>query len=312
MIEKIATFYLTEEQAKPFLDENQGYVRRMKRAFNTRSSKEFKAAVEDYNRRIIRLRQDGTIARNLDQMRSLNLDLVDRILTQTYERTVSPRAHLLKKYEAGSDNVYGELLARFSSEIFQKTNLRSDQVFVDLGSGVGNVVLQAALEIGCESWGCEIMKDATELAELQHREFKARCRLWGLLPGQVHLEKGDFMKNTEISKALQRADVVLVNNQVFQPQLNNDLVHRFLDLKEGCQIVSLKKLVDPDKRITERNMNSIANLFTWVQKDVEYYSNMVSWAETSGTYQIVKKDSSAIEEFQRRSQGGRESSLFDD
>ena len=52
--------------------------------------------------------------------------------------------------------------------------MKCDQIFVDLGSGVGNCVLQAALEVGCESCGCEMMDKACNLAELQEEEFKAR------------------------------------------------------------------------------------------------------------------------------------------
>ncbi|MBN6743433.1 hypothetical protein JKG47_23855, partial [Acidithiobacillus sp. MC6.1] len=81
-----------------------------------------------------------------------------------------------------------ELLDSVISKILKETKLMSDQVFLDLGSGVGNVVLQAALEVGCESWGCEMMKNAYTLADRQKEEFQARCRLWGGKPGRVRLE----------------------------------------------------------------------------------------------------------------------------
>ena len=37
------------------------------------------------------------------------------------------------------------------------------------------------------------MHNACELANIQETEFKARCQLWGLAPGSVHLERGDFL-----------------------------------------------------------------------------------------------------------------------
>ncbi|CAG8627027.1 7573_t:CDS:2, partial [Scutellospora calospora] len=54
---------------------------------------------------------------------------------------------------SGEAHPGANLLPDFVSEILRKTRLNHEQVFVDLGSGVGNVVLQAALEIGAESWG---------------------------------------------------------------------------------------------------------------------------------------------------------------
>lgn len=249
----------------------------------------------DYNSAIDRLRKSGSIAKQLDATHRLCLSHVERILNQIYARTVSPRVESLRQYENGSDNVYGELLPRLISTIFKETGLKSGQVFVDLGSGVGNVVLQAALEIGCESWGCEMMQNACELAELQQAEFEARCRLWGIAPGKTHLIRGDFLRETAIIDVLKRADVVLINNQAFTPQLNNELINHFLDLKEGCQIVSLKSFVPPGHKIQSRNLNSPVNLLTVKEKN--YWSNSVSWTDVPGSYFIATKDSSKLKAF---------------
>ncbi|KAL4771104.1 histone-lysine N-methyltransferase, H3 lysine-79 specific [Aspergillus nidulans var. acristatus] len=236
-----------------------------------------------------------SIAKKLDATYRLSLPHVERILTQIYSRTVSPRVDSLRQYENGTDNVYGELLPRFISTIFKETGLKSNHVFVDLGSGVGNVVLQAALEIGCESWGCEMMQNACDLAELQQAEFRARCRLWGIAPGKTHLVRGDFLKEQSIIEVLKRADVVLINNQAFTPQLNNELINHFLDMKEGCQIVSLKSFVPVGHKIQSRNLNSPINLLTVKQR--QYWSNSVSWTDVGGSYFIATKDSSRLKAF---------------
>ncbi|KAI9789534.1 MAG: Nucleosomal histone H3-Lys79 methylase [Piccolia ochrophora] len=295
VVELVAKNYLTDAEARPFLDENEGVHRKLKRAMAWRSCRDFRATIDKYNNALTVLRREGAIVRNLDELHALPLPLVERILTQAYARTVSLKVETLKKYENGTDNVYGELLPRFISKIFQETHLKSEHVFVDLGSGVANVVLQAALEVGCESWGCEMMDNACDLAELQEKEFHARCRLWGLEAGSTHLIRGDFLTSTAVGKALQRADVVLVNNQAFTPSLNNSLVNMFLDLKEGCRIVSLKSFVPSDHKITSRNLNSPVNLLEVQNK--EYYSNCVSWTNAPGTYCIAKKDSSKLKAF---------------
>ena len=112
---------------------------------------------------------------------------------------------------------------------------------VDLGSGVGNVVLQAALEIGCESWGCEMMPNACTLADLQQAEFKARCRLWGITPGKTRLVQGDFLTEQSIIEVLKRASprrCGVVDKNVEFPvlqsllELDAELLHAF----EGADV----------------------------------------------------------------------------
>ncbi len=235
------------------------FEERLNRAVSKMSEADIQKVVDEWNEAITLKRRNGDITKILDSQSDLHPKLVERILNQTYSRTVSPRLKLLHQYETGTDNVYGELMPKFISIILKKdVKLSSNQVFVDLGSGIGNVVLQAALEVGCESWGCEMMNNYCDVAELQHKEFVARCRLWGLAHGKIHLERGDFLTNTSIGKVLKRADVILVNNQVFTPQLNEGLMRLFLDLKDGCRIVSLKSFA-PEK-FSARTVNSLANL----------------------------------------------------
>ena len=281
-----------------FKDDSDGLLRRMRRARDKQNGPMYISLIHEWNEAMVEWRKKGLIAKVLDDHFTLDLRLIERVLTQTYARTVSPRVQTLRQYENGTDNVYGELLPKFVSEIFQTTGLRPEHVFIDLGSGVGNVVLQAALEIGCESWGCEIMENACVLADLQEQEFKARCRLWGFAIGKINLHRGDFLENSTIHKALQKADVILVNNQAFTPELNAHLTSHFLDLKDGCQIVSLKSFVPAGHKITSRNLNSAYNVLDVVEK--RYYSACVSWTDAPGSYFVSKKDSTRLRAFMER------------
>jgi len=278
----VASTYLPPDEADDFLDQNDGICRKLEKYKNRNDGLGFKTALKEYNDRLRALQRKGVIAKQLDTMHGIPKDLVGFILEQVYDRTVAPKVELLAKYKNGSDNVYGELLHPFISDIFDRTDITSDKVFVDLGSGVGNVVLQAALEIGCESWGCEMMENACNLAEAQKKEFSARCRLWGIAPGKVFLERGDFRKNEKILATLKRADVLLVNNQAFTSQLNDNLVSMFLDLKPGCKIVSLKTFVHKNAE------NDVASSILDVE-DLTYPEEYVSWTSASGTFCISTK-----------------------
>ena len=285
-IDAIARHYLPEAAASKISDEAVGLLYKLKRAYKRIEEVTFRATLDEVNSALTLFRESNVITDHLDSLHSLPLSLVETILTQIYVRTVSPRSDSLRRYENGTDNVYGELLPRFVSKILSETGLKSHHVFVDLGSGVGNVVLQVALQIGCESWGCEMMPNACELADLQHKEFTSRCHLWGLQPGNVHLERGDFLENQTTLDVLKRADLVLVNNQAFTPKLNDDLKRCFLDMKEGAQIVSLKGFVG---EASKRNTGDIMNVFSDEKKP--FWSGSVSWTDAPGEYHIAQKDS---------------------
>ena len=301
-VDHIAQFYFPDDLNEKYTSEENGFRRQFNRAWQRQSIPEFISIAEDFNRILTSLLENGTIKRELASQRHLPLTIVKRIMEQIYSRTVSPKVESLRAYENGTDNVYGELLARFCSSIFKQTKLNHEQVIVDLGSGVGNVVLQAALEIGCESWGIEMMKNPCDLADLQAKEFPGRSRLWGINVGAVRLIRGDFTNNAEIAPVLKRADVVLVNNQAFTPALNDTLLSMFLDLKDGCQVVSLKPFVPEGHKISMRNIGSVANLF--VQKRYEYFSESVSWTDQGGFFYIATKDRRPLDEFGRK-HGGR-------
>lgn len=299
--------YLNDTQKKAFTepDPNPGLLRKLQRAgklleqecYNEERKQGFKDAVTAYNLAIEALMKEGVLSRNIGRSHQVSYDLVDCILDQVYERAVSPRVKVLTKMKSDDtkDNTYGELLHKFISKIIKETALTSDQVFVDLGSGVGNVVLQAALEAGCESWGCEMMGPACDLAEAQEKEFDVRCRLWGIKPGKVHLQRGDFRENTSIKKAMARADVILVNNEVFGSDLNQNLVDMFLDLKDGCKVVSLKSFVPAGYKRTKRNAENPVGVLHNEQK--EYFRNFVSWKDDGGSYFIATKDSKRLGRF---------------
>ncbi|KAI1180451.1 histone methylation protein DOT1-domain-containing protein [Nemania sp. FL0916] len=284
IIENVAETYLTESDSKTFIDHNMSFRRQMERAVSEkyRDVSAFRAALSDYNTKLLELVKDGTVAKNLDRIHHLPSSLVSLILTQVYDRTVAPKVEMLTKYDAGSDNVYGELLHPFVTKILvEQTKMTSDQVFIDLGSGVGNVVLQAALEIGCRSYGCEMMENACNLAEAQETEFRSRCMLWGVAPGRVHLERGDFRTNSRILEKLKEADVILVNNKAFTSTLNDALINMFLDLKKGCKIISLKSFVHDNKTAINDVATSILDV-----EHFRYHENWVSWTGSDGEYYI--------------------------
>ena len=79
--------------------------------------------------------------------------------------------HLLNKYTPFSSETYGELHPPFVEDIIRKTQLSKDSIFVDLGSGIGNVVLQLAYQVGCKCIGVEIRKELHDIAIDMHKSL---------------------------------------------------------------------------------------------------------------------------------------------
>ncbi|KAI0770956.1 S-adenosyl-L-methionine-dependent methyltransferase [Trametes elegans] len=237
-------------------------------------------------------------------------EVVQRVIDETYQRAVGPHVHKLTRYEAFSSEVYGELMPPFVSDIVRATRLREGMLFLDLGAGVGNVVLQAALETGCRAYGIEIKEEPARIGQSQLAQFRTRCRMWGLRMGEAELERGDMLKSEKVDRLVREADVVLVNNKVFLEPLNEALRQKFLDLKEGAVVVSLKCLMgsvrstarnslsrerSASPALRERNLDDIGEIFTVTARP--YHPGSVSWGGAGGEYFLQRMNR---EEYARR------------
>jgi len=219
------------------------------------------------------------------------------MIEENYQRAVGPHALALNNYQAFTSQVYGELLPSFVSDIIKVTGLTSESIFVDLGSGVGNVVLQASLETGCKSYGIELQPTPATVGRSQLGEMKRRCRMWGVRMGDVELEEGDMLKSRRVDEMVAKADVVLVNNKVFEESLNEAIKPKFLDLKEGAIVVSLRPFVS-SSRLTERNLDDICAIFQVSERS--YYPGSVSWGNSGGSYFLHRVDREGYEKIKNQ------------
>lgn len=227
-----------------------------------------------------------------------------RIVEETYQRTVGPRTHELNHYQAFSDTVYGELMPSLVSRLLFLTRANPDTLFLDLGSGVGNVVLHAALQSGCTAFGVEVMEKPAEMAREQRTQLMMRARMWGVRMGDVELEHSNMLESARVNELMPRADVVLVNNKVFGEKLNEAIRPKFLDLKEGALVVSLEPFVPAGCRVvTERNLDDISAIL-----DVsahEYHSMDVSWASGTGKFYVHRVDRAGYADVRARFEASR-------
>ncbi|KAF9956071.1 Nucleosomal histone H3-Lys79 methylase [Mortierella alpina] len=304
-------FFAPQQYKTLFGSATEGLYRSLTKYKNRKDGAQFLKAVEDFNVIMREQKAQGTIQDYVKQYgHRLPYDLVVHLLQQVYSRTVAARASKLNQYEAFSNNVYGEILPILTKEFIQRTKLDQSKVFVDLGCGIGNVVLQVALQTGAESYGVEIMDTPAKFAKKQAKEFEARSRAFGLSHGSVTMLHGDFLDTPGLPAILAKADVVLVNNYAFNSALNQSLLQLFLDLKEGCKIISLKTFVSLDHKINVRNAGSVESILR--VKKYPYYTNAVSWTHNGGEYYIATVDRTAVQEFWERAMAAGGAAALDD
>ncbi|KAL7752345.1 Nucleosomal histone H3-Lys79 methylase [Sorochytrium milnesiophthora] len=300
-----------------FTHEQTGIIRRLERARNRQNLLKFTRTIDEFNQELGKCRKEGYVlgytkkrlnapdvsadikAAIRNQINDFaSPGLVAHILDQSYARTVAPHADKLTKYQPFSNEVYGEVNPIFVSMILNRVKLKPDQTFVDLGSGIGNVVLQMAAQSGCNAVGVEIQRIASELAQAQLNEYRARMRFFNKRHGNIALHHGDMLDHPDISSALlSRADVIFVNNYVFSPELNQGILQKFLDLKEGARVVSLKSFVPHEYKLSLRNVDNIASIFE--VEAFEYPRGYVSWTDQGGTWYVQTVNRARVEEFLR-------------
>ncbi|KAF8525244.1 DOT1-domain-containing protein [Hysterangium stoloniferum] len=214
------------------------------------------------------------------------------IVDETYQRAVGPNIPLLRKYQAWSSEAYGELETDFVSDIVHYVGLTPSSNFFDMGSGVGTVVLQAALQAGCTASGIEKSPNPAAIAKDHLPQFQKRCRMWGVEPGDLELLEGDFTDDHRVMEKMKNADLVLCNNYAFTEPLNQALLHHFLDMKEGAVVISLRSFVPPDFRLTDRTINSPAAILRVEERS--FRAGSVSWMPRAGVYFINTIDRSLL------------------
>jgi [histone H3]-lysine79 N-trimethyltransferase len=62
--------------------------------------------------------------------------------------------------------MYGGMTESFTERLIQRMRLMKNQTFLDIGSGIGQVVLQVAATVGCKAIGIEI-------STLRHKAAKS-------------------------------------------------------------------------------------------------------------------------------------------
>lgn len=294
VMELIAFSYMPLEERKKVINLDNPtdcIVGRYITAFEHMDFQGLLSTINEFNSLVNELRQSKQMMIYARSRETFPTVMIYEIMNLCYARTVMPEARKLRSYKAFSNLVYGELMPTFLSKVYAQCGLHEKSCFIDLGSGVGNCVIQAAVEFGCPSYGVEIAEGASDLGDLQAGEFEKRCKVLGLSHGTIHLfSRQSFTDNKPVKDVVDRCDVILCNNYLFDAQLNAKVVDLFANLKVGTKIISLKPIVPPGYTVSWENAGSILSRLKTSR--YIYEEGSVSWTSNGGFYFIteVKED----------------------
>ncbi|XP_018428784.1 PREDICTED: histone-lysine N-methyltransferase, H3 lysine-79 specific-like, partial [Nanorana parkeri] len=220
--------------------------------------------------------------------------LLRHILQQVYNHSVTD-PEKLNNYEPFSPEVYGETSFDLVAQMIDEIKMTEDDLFVDLGSGVGQVVLQVAAATGGKHhYGIEKADIPAKYAETMDKEFRKWMKWYGKKHSEYTLERGDFLSE-EWRERIANTSVIFVNNFAFGPEVDHQLKERFANMKEGGRIVSSKPFAPLNFRINSRNLSDIGTIMRVVE--LSPLKGSVSWTGKPVSYYLHTIDRTLLENY---------------
>lgn len=130
------------------------------------------------------------------------------------------------------DTTYGEILGEGVSLILSKLDITEKDVFLDLGSGAGRVVLQVFLEKNIKSIGIEFIEKRYKMAEESLRQLHEKINAT-----KVHFIKGDFF-----TENWSNATCIFMCNTCFTKEVMDKIMARLGSCKKLRYVIMLKQL----------------------------------------------------------------------
>ena len=185
---------------------------------------------------------------------------------------------------------YGRSSVSFVSQAIELLNLSKTDRFVDIGSGIGTVVLQVALTVGSElTAGIELCKGRYEVATWLKLKLKAIVSANNPNMAQwfdnINFYHGDFRESKYFFDVCRTATVLFVNNAetIFSVRsarggnytLDYHVARLACGLPNGARILSFEKLVDlPFTAFSCREFESAEGATSWTEismKTTKFY-----------------------------------------
>jgi hypothetical protein len=243
-----------------------------------------------------------------------SLEKFENLLKQTLSKKRTSLKEIENEVKSSGKNFgslqYGRMLPFAVEKVFDLLNLSGKDVFLDIGSGIGTIPLQALCTRGCESRGVEI------LVERHNHAVSLAKSLSDIVPEGLEVEKLDFrcndIKSTKCAEVFTVPDgcsiKAFMNNFEGLLGTRSDdaskgrsvedyVAGRFASWPEGSMLVTVSELFClgasqevatttlQRHRLAQNGDLSHASFFEVKKIELGPQNKLVSWSEDSGATQ---------------------------
>eukprot|EP01130_Rhizamoeba_saxonica_P002982 TRINITY_DN1302_c0_g1_i4.p1 TRINITY_DN1302_c0_g1~~TRINITY_DN1302_c0_g1_i4.p1 ORF type:complete len:440 (+),score=79.52 TRINITY_DN1302_c0_g1_i4:324-1643(+) len=145
----------------------------------------------------------------------------------------------ISNYLNGSiDNV--KIPSGFMIDLISTLQISQEDVLLNIGSGIGNVVVQASCQTGCTSYGVEERTDLCVIADHIVNICKKGMKSRRIPMGEVHIRNGNILSG-DFDVVVKTATVLFVN--ILKEEIIRDLLVKLRCLlPSGTRVVTMKEL----------------------------------------------------------------------
>lgn len=141
---------------------------------------------------------------------------------------------------SSTEYVYGEIIPETFQTILEQAHVLENELFYDLGSGVGKAVLWAALSFPFKkAIGIEWLEELHRTSKKVLKKYQEQIR--PSLPLEKQNQEVDFIQGDFFDVDLSDADVLFTHSTCFTDDTMNRLVQRLTSLKPGARIITATK-----------------------------------------------------------------------
>ncbi|CAI4224594.1 unnamed protein product [Auanema sp. JU1783] len=252
----------------------------------------------------------------------VDVPLLINICSTVFNSAVSSVKSLNSHYAPFSSEVYGETRYEQMQKIIEQLKFKESDVFVDLGSGVGHLVLYVAGGTRVrKAVGIEKATVPAGYAQKMKSEYKRWMGWYKKKSRQFDLITGDFLDAEYRDLITKEATIVFINNYAFNPDLEQRIKRELLaEMKDGTRIISTKAYATGTKEINDRLLSDVEALLdvreletvqcptSWTDKHVPYFLHTVNRAKLEAYFYERAKSNSHSNEHSRRTSMSSKSS----
>ena len=167
-------------------------------------------------------------------------DLIERLYKKRSGYSIGTQEEEFIK-SAGSSPTYGEITYDGAQMLIDEFNLTKNDVFYDLGCGVGKFVVQVYLNTPVKkAVGIELSKTRVTNGGLVHRQLKRD----GLIKKNRKLV---FVEKNILDANLADATAIFISSLCFSDDMMKRVTDKLTDLKQGLRIATSRKLAENPK-----------------------------------------------------------------